>query len=137
MLQFEATTEEDAAANTLAWGGLLEVLKNSCTLETLFVSDRHVEQQDESSTIHWNLLRQGVAQNTSLVSLTIETTNWNEDKKTALREMVCRHPRLATSDVVRDERNPCLIKLVQAGEASSTSDARQLVPSAARRINFM
>lgn len=124
-IQF-STTREGSRSRYFVWEGLVEVLRNSGTLETLFLDNC---DGDNSTATNWHLLARGLSQNSSLTSLTLETRDWTEDATTNIANALSRHPHLASSDFIRDEASPFKVtikkKLLNSHEVSVPATSAQ------------
>ena len=81
----------------LIWEGLVELLKNTTTLESLYIGNCHGDEEDVTA-MNWSLLAQGLAQNTSLHSLSMETLSWTQEATSLLSNALSQHPHLAQAD---------------------------------------
>ncbi|KAL7577835.1 hypothetical protein ACA910_010583 [Epithemia clementina (nom. ined.)] len=121
----------------LIWEGLVEILKNpASTLESLYIGNCH-GVMDDVTAMNWPLLAQGLAQNTSLISLSIETLSWTEEATTLLSDALCRHPHLARADFVFENDHSTLVTIrpPKAPVAGATShDSSALLASQVRVV---
>ena len=136
----------------LIWEGLVEILKNSRTLETLLLGNcqrdidgqvlvlqEDVEDDDDDDytddnnnyihhgmAVNWPLLAQGMEQNTTLTSLTLETLQWTESATTLLAHALSKHPYLANSEFVYHDHHSTLVTIRQQRKNHSSSTSRAL-----------